>query len=215
LTYHPFRQTSLKLSAAKGFRDPTIRELYLFPAPTPTLKPERLWNYEIGIEQFLARWLDAEGSVFYGEGDNLIRQEGIFPKVTLRNSGHFIHRGAEISVHAFPLSSLSIRVSASFLNPGNETQANPKRKLGVVVSYSHSGVDATVDIQHVAGLYGRDFSQTPLKSYTLVDARLQLRLMDHLSCAISARNLLNTAYEVIAGYPMPGRVLMGELTMEL
>ncbi|MGC8897376.1 MAG: TonB-dependent receptor plug domain-containing protein [Bacteroidota bacterium] len=215
LTYHPFRQTSLKLSAAKGFRDPTIRELYLFPAPTPTLKPERLWNYEIGIEQFLAQWLDAEGSIFYGEGDNLIRQEGIFPNITLRNSGHFIHRGAEISLHAVPLSSLSIRASASFLNPGNETQANPKRKLCFVVSYAHSGVDAMVDIQHVAGLYGQDFSQTPLKSYTLVDARLQLRVMDYLSCAISARNLLNTPYEIIAGYPMPGRTLMGELSMEL
>ena len=37
---------ALSLAIGKGFRNPTIRELYLFPAPTPTLQPERLWNYQ-------------------------------------------------------------------------------------------------------------------------------------------------------------------------
>ena len=37
---------TLGVAVGRGFRNPTIRELYLFPAPNPLLKPEKLWNYQ-------------------------------------------------------------------------------------------------------------------------------------------------------------------------
>ena len=45
-TYRLAENYSFSASVTKGFRNPTIRELYLFPAPTPTLQPERMWNYQ-------------------------------------------------------------------------------------------------------------------------------------------------------------------------
>jgi len=40
--YHLAENYSVSASVTRGFRNPTIRELYLFPAPTPTLQPERM-----------------------------------------------------------------------------------------------------------------------------------------------------------------------------
>ncbi|MBQ5682369.1 MAG: TonB-dependent receptor, partial [Peptococcaceae bacterium] len=41
----------LKTVVAKGFRFPTIREMYMFPPQNADLKPEKLWSYELSFEQ--------------------------------------------------------------------------------------------------------------------------------------------------------------------
>ncbi|MGB9592002.1 MAG: TonB-dependent receptor plug domain-containing protein, partial [Candidatus Kryptoniota bacterium] len=60
--------TTVKASVSKGFRSPTIRELYLFPAPNPDLQPERVWNYEIGILQSMMGKIDLEATAFIAYG---------------------------------------------------------------------------------------------------------------------------------------------------
>ena len=42
----PAPHIELKASASKGFRYPTIREMYMFPPQNPNLKPESMWSYE-------------------------------------------------------------------------------------------------------------------------------------------------------------------------
>lgn len=46
---------------SKGFRNPTIRELYMFRPTNPDLLPERLWNYELSYSQRLLK-----GTFYYG-----------------------------------------------------------------------------------------------------------------------------------------------------
>lgn len=55
------RDGALKAMVSKGFRNPVLRELYMFGVKNPDLKPERLWNYELSWTQRLAG-----GSVSYG-----------------------------------------------------------------------------------------------------------------------------------------------------
>jgi iron complex outermembrane receptor protein len=90
------QETTIKASAGRGFRSPTIRELYLFPAPTPTLKPESMWNYEVSILRSLGSRSTLELAAFVAEGSNLLRTEGRYPNLVLRNSGVFVHRGVEL-----------------------------------------------------------------------------------------------------------------------
>ena len=74
LVYHFNRSTTLKASVAKGFRSPTIRELYLWATANAGLKPERMVNYEIGILQKLIKdKLSLELTGFKADGDNLIK----------------------------------------------------------------------------------------------------------------------------------------------
>ena len=43
----PIDTGEAKAMVSKGFRNPTMREMYLYPPSNTDLKPERLWNYEL------------------------------------------------------------------------------------------------------------------------------------------------------------------------
>ena len=45
-----FSQTTLKGSVSKGFRSPSIRELYLWAPANEELEPERMINYEVNYD---------------------------------------------------------------------------------------------------------------------------------------------------------------------
>jgi len=212
ITFRIDDATTIKASAGKGFRSPTIRELYLFPAPTPTLKPERMWDYEAGVlHSFFDNLATLEFTVFLDEGTNQIRLLGNYPNFTYSNSGAFTHRGIECSGVIHPVSSFTIDLTYSYLDPGEETAANPKNKLYVGGRYTISRLTLSLGVQWVSGLYGDDNHNEPLSEYTLLNARVTGRITNTLSAYISAENLLGRDYSIMYGYPMPGRTVFGGL----
>ena len=80
--------------ASKGFRYPTIREMYMFRPANPDLKPERLWSYELS---FARRLLDGRLSygvnVFYIDGENLIMRVPIDGRPLNVNTGKIENSG--------------------------------------------------------------------------------------------------------------------------
>ena len=73
LAFHLPENAEIKAMASKGFRNPTIREMYMFPPQNPDLKPEKLWNYELSFSQRLMDNRLSYGlNVFYINGENLI-----------------------------------------------------------------------------------------------------------------------------------------------
>ena len=73
LSFHLPHTIELKASASKGFRYPTIREMYMFPPQNPDLKPERMWNYEVAYSQRLLGGRLTYGiNLFYIDGENLL-----------------------------------------------------------------------------------------------------------------------------------------------
>jgi iron complex outermembrane receptor protein len=196
--------TTLKASASKGFRSPTIRELYLFPAPTPSLMPERMWNYEVGFLQALGEVATVEAAVFVAEGRGIILTTGAFPNLTLSNSGSFTHRGLEFSgrVKLFP--SLDIDFSYGYLDPGNETNANPRHKAYCGGALSVARFTLSAGLQYVAGLYGDNFQRKPLPDYALLNARLTSLPLGGLSAYLAVENILDRHYQILYDYPMPG-----------
>ena len=51
LSFHLPRQTEVKAMVSKGFRNPTIREMYMFPPQNPDLMAESLMSYELSFSQ--------------------------------------------------------------------------------------------------------------------------------------------------------------------
>ncbi len=67
------RSSELRAMISKGFRNPTIREMYMFPPQNPDLKPEKTMNYELSYSQrLLNNSLSYGVNVFYINGDNII-----------------------------------------------------------------------------------------------------------------------------------------------
>ena len=91
--------STVKAAVSKGFRNPTIMELYLF-APNPNLKPENMMDYEASYDQeFMEGKLTAELTLYLITGSNLIEvgpNSAPPPPVTRFNSGRFRHKGTEI-----------------------------------------------------------------------------------------------------------------------
>lgn len=205
--------TTLKATAGKGFRSPTIRELYLFPAPTPTLEPERMWNYEAGVLYHYEDLASGELTAFVAEGSNIIRVGGMFPRLTLGNSGAFVHRGVEFSATVRARRDLSFDATYSYLDPGNETMANPRHKLYLGGVYSWSTIVVNAGFQHVEKLYGADNGAGLLPDYTIANARVSWNITPSLGLFVSGENLFDSGYTIMAGYPMPGRTFIAGISL--
>ncbi len=62
IAWHPDDKTTVRASGGKGFREPSLFELYkvhvrgggtYYREANPDLDPEKIWSYDIGIERFL------------------------------------------------------------------------------------------------------------------------------------------------------------------
>ena len=53
LAFHLPKNAELKAMVSKGYRNPTIREMYMFPPANPELKPVKLINYELSYSHRL------------------------------------------------------------------------------------------------------------------------------------------------------------------
>jgi outer membrane cobalamin receptor len=213
--YKLTEEATLHATIGKGFRSPTIRELYLFPAPTLSLQPENMWNYEIGVSQTLARRISLDITGFVSEGKNIILTGGVWPNMTLTNSGSFIHRGVEFSGSAFISHDVHLQTSYSFIDPGKETRSVPKHKAFLGGDVTYRIFDFSLSIQHIEGMYGSDNSKNPLEDYTSIGIKVSVRIIPQYSINLSADNLLNKNYQIILGYPMPGRTFTAGLNWTL
>jgi outer membrane cobalamin receptor len=207
--------TTLRVAASRGFRSPTIRELYLFPAPNPGLNPEMMWNYEFGVLRNFGELLSIDASAFLAEGENIIRVEGIYPNIKLRNSGSFAHRGLELSGTVRIASSITSEFAYGYLAAGQQTMANPRHKLYAGIHYSKGILAATAGVQWIAGLYGADYSRSALGDYAVLQARVTVSPLPELALYLSGENLTNRSYQTMLGYPMPGRTMMGGVRWEM
>jgi iron complex outermembrane receptor protein len=203
--------TSIRLSAAKGFRSPAIRELYIFPPRNEELNPERMWNYEIGLTQSIAQEAQVEAVVFQSEGENMIRTVFENGKPQFRNSGDFVHYGYELSAKWQPMTRLNLSASWSDMHLGQETQGAPEKKMTFYTAYDFGKIDLMATVMHAASLYGNDQRQNKMPDYTLVNLGASVVPWQTLGFKVSLKNALDENYQTIYGYPMPGRTFMTEV----
>ena len=212
VVFYPAESLTLRASAAEGFRSPTIRELYLFPAPNSELKPESMWNYEMAFSWMAADRFRFESVLFRSEGSELIRLQGRYPNMVLSNSGSFVHSGYELSASWLPVADGEITAAWSKIDPGDQTMNTPGKKLSLSIDIPWQSLRFSVAAQHIRDLYGADYRAQPLADHTLVDAAVQWRALPWLSGRLLLKNLLDSEYQTMTGYPMPRRYAMLEWT---
>ncbi len=216
MAFHMHHNAEFKLSAAKGFRYPILREMYMFPPQNPDLKPESMWNYEVAFSQHILEGRLRYGiNVFYIDGKNLIQ--------TLPNhngSGRLNQNTGEIDNTGFELqaayrinNSWSVKANYSFLHTENPVVAAPEHKLYVGATFSHGRWDATTGIQYISGLY-TTVSPDKTEDYVLWNVRAAFRATKRLSIWARGENLLAQEYEINDGYPMPRAMATGGLNIK-
>ena len=210
LTYNPTESTTFKANVSKGFRSPTIMELYLY-APNPDLKPERMMNYEVSwLQALLDNRLQFDLTAYVVKGDNMIQvTPGVPPAMTRKNLGAFTNKGIEFSAKYFVLKNLYINANYSYLDLDKPVLAAPRQQINVNVNYSYKIWSLNVSSQYVEKLYSAVYSSpaqpiTKALNYNVLNARLSVRPAKWLELFVAGSNLLDQKYEINYGYPMPG-----------
>lgn len=217
VSFHLPRGMELKLSAAKGFRYPTLREMYMFPPQNPDLRPESMWSYEAALSQ---RLLDGRLSygvnIFYIDGENLIvavPRQGATP--LNMNTGEVNNAGVELQAACRISKAWSVDANYSFLHMENPVLGAPEHKLYAGATFSRGRWMVSTGVMYVDGLYtsvktlGSGTEST--ENFVLWNLRGEFRAAGWLDVWVRGENLLAQRYEINAGYPMPRATVMAGL----
>lgn len=202
---HPRLDWTIKASIAKGYRNPSFKELYLYRMANSSLQPESMVNYEVGIGNRLSRYLDWELTAYYSKGANLIQT------VDMKNvnTGGFINKGVELSLRSVISANLTFHSTYSYLHSSlaNLTGA-PRHQYFVGVAWSPCTL-LNIDAQLKGASHLYVSPQQLDESFATLDVKMSYKVVKLLSLLVKFDNITNTHYQIMNGYDMPGFTVMG------
>lgn len=211
IVIRPLRNGELKLMASKGFRNPTMREMYLYPPSNTDLEPEQMWSYEVSWKhRLLSRRLHYGVNLFYIDADNIIQT------VNRKNvnTGALRNKGAEIDLQYNINRHWSINTNHSWLDMRYPVVSAPKYKGYLGASMSYSRWSGSAGLMQVCGLYTAIGENSTTEDFTLLNATVGYAASKHARLWIKGENLLARKYEYIAGMPMPRATFMCGVNVE-
>ena len=216
VSYIASANTTFKASVSKGFRSPSMLELYLFPPANAELKPEKMMNYEATIrQQLLNKKIALELTVFNVQGNNLIQtvfQNG-GPKNV--NTGKFNNTGVEFSGSYAVNSKFNLGVNYAYTHLKNPVLAAPKNQLAINADYRLKKLVLNVNLQNIGGLYKALSPSAIATNYFLVNAKAGYIFNSFIDIFVKGENLTDKKYEINNGYPMPGITVLGGVNFHL
>ncbi len=205
--YNLGKLTTWKGTVSKGFRSPTMRELFMW-GPNPKLNPETIWNYETGISKtFFQQKMNAELTLYMVEGDNLIVNVG--PPNGFENTGEVSNKGIEFALNAVPTNNLKLNLTYSYINMKNPVYATPAHHFFINANYRIKKLLLTANLQQVSNLDNDASPVVNLESYTLLNAKASYSITPTLKLFVSGENLLSTEYQMNRYYTMPEAIAFG------
>lgn len=216
-TLNPGQQWTIKANLAKGYRNPSFKEMYLYKMANPDLAPEDMMNYEVSIGKKFSHWFAIELTGYMSEGKNLIQQ--VFSNELKaqhnENTGEFRNMGYEVTASSRPADCLSLRGTYSYLQTDvkNLTGA-PKHQYSLAADWRIiRQLTLNADLTGVSRLYvAQDVKK---QNYALLNLRLTYQPCKYLDLFVQGYNLTNARYCINKGYEMPGASVTGGFTLHL
>ena len=204
-TLRPIDNWSLKASVAKGYRNPSFRELYLYPPHNPELDPESMMNYEVTVSHAFSQYLNVDVTGYFAEGSNIIQTVN---RKNL-NTGSFRNKGIEVSAMSRPLDVLALRASYSYMHTSLEgLTAAPKNQYYIGIDWqAMPKFTVNAELRGVGGLYVAN--DVEHQNYALLNLRLTYKPARFIDLFANLDNLTNAKYMINNGYEMPGMTCMG------
>lgn len=220
-TLNPGYQWTIKANMAKGYRNPSFKELYLYKMANSELDPEDMTNYEISVGKRFSHWFAFEVTGYLSEGKNLIQQ--VFSP-TLKsqhneNTGEFKNMGYEVSVSSHPAKCLSLRGTYSYLHSrilndkdGSTSAAKltgaPKHQYSIAADWRIiRQLSLNADLVGVSRLFVAN--DVKMQNYAVLNLRLTYQPIKYLDLFVQGYNLTNARYCINKGYEMPGASITG------
>lgn len=203
-------RASLEASVSKGFRNPTLRELYMFsPVNNPDLRPERITHCELAYRQDALAHdrLHYEASLFGLKGDNLIQTRPVSGHQQYFNVGEVENWGAEAQIRYDVNRRWRVAANYSWLRMRHPVLAAPEHKFYAEARCAYGRWLLHTGLQYVDGLY-TSLAPERTEDFWLWDLSATWRVCRETSVYVKGENLLAQRYEINAGYPMPKATVM-------
>jgi vitamin B12 transporter len=196
----------------RGFRAPSLGELFYPFFGNANLKAERNRSYEIGFDNAVGR--DGVFSATYFNSRD--RQLITFSPVTFvsENIGRVKSDGVELGLVQHATSAIYTAVSYTYLHrnedesTGQRLLRRPKHSGSIFLGYRAGAVDTNIVIQRAGArddlLAVAPFSRVVNSGYTTIDANVQYH-GEHFTPFVKIENLRDTRYEEVRGYAAPRR----------
>jgi iron complex outermembrane receptor protein len=179
------------------------------------LMPERSLSYDLTVSQSLpGDRMSMEVTLFRIEGDNMIEVIDVGEgRMQNRNTGEFANRGIEFAMNYSILRNLSVRANYSYLDMEKAITGAPRNKFYAGALWTPGRFTLSAGTQVIDKLYLVTGSEPRTTSYTLLDARAAYRPLKWLEVFVSGDNLTGKKYETLVGYPMPGAIFTGGVSL--
>lgn len=210
--------TKLKATVGTGFKAPSIFYLYDPFFGNDSLKPERSFGWDIGIEQFFwSEGVTIGATYFHNKFTDLIGTDENFKSININEAES---KGIEAYLNTIITDEFFIKINYTYLQTedkgegsvdnGMQLLRRPRNKAALITSYNFlERANITLEIIYNDIRDDKDFSTFPasrvtLPSYTLVNIAAQFNVLNWLTVTGRVDNLLNVDYEDILGYATPG-----------
>ena len=214
LTFYVGKSAEIKATVGKGFRFPTIREMYMFPPQNPNLKAERLMNYELSFSQrLLDNSLSYGITLFYINGTDIITTEIVDSRPKYVNLAKVENCGVELEFAYRINKAWQVMANYSYLHLKYPVIAAPEHKAYAGVYFNMQRWDASTGFQFVDGLYTSTKPLVKERGFVLWNANVRFRATKWLHLFVRGENLLAQNYQINAGYPMPRATVLGGFTL--
>ena len=199
----PMETGEVKAMASKGFRNPTMREMYLYPPSNEELEPERIWNYELS-------WRHRPGALTYGVNLFYIKGDNMIQTVNRKNinTGEIENYGVEAEAQYRIGNHWRLSTNHAFLHMENPVVAAPEYKGFIGADFFHQKWTVNAGLQYLSGLYTEVGDNEKKENFCLLNIAATYALNSNLSLWVRGENLLAQKYEINLGYPMPRATCM-------
>ena len=207
----PMETGEVKLMMSKGFRNPTTKEMYLYPPSNEELKPERLWNYELSWRHHLLG-----GSLVYAINLFMIDADNVIQTVNRKNvnTGELHNRGLEIDASWRIDNHWSLTTNHSWLHMKEHVVSAPEYKGYIGGTWHNTRWTASAGLMQVSDLFTAIGDNEKKESFTLLNMIIAYQACKLIGVWLKGDNLLAQRYEFISGMPMPKATFMGGVTVK-
>lgn len=222
--WNPLEDTYVRASVSKAFRPPTIYDLFktwkLFSTTyncNPNLKPESIWTYEAGVDQYVfSRKLKLSATCFYTQAKDLIGSYTESGQNYKENIAEADIRGCELQASARPLEWLNIWANYTYTDSevkkndrapstvGKHLTEYPAQKINTGCDLTYKWFKASLVGDYLGRIYKNELNDDKDDVYGayskrwLWNAKLIYSPVEYLDCSLSVDNIFDEEY--FSGY---------------
>jgi len=239
VAWHLSESTTLKSSIGKGFKAPSLYELYttltrgpLYIECNPELKPEKVLSYDLTLEHLFSEFLMGRASIYQSHAKDFIGYDTITSTHWKRDNISKVRmRGIEMELEGimsqqwqwfanYTYNESKIReYSADSSVEGNFLPYTPRHKVGLGLTYTNPQLfDSRLVFNYRNKRYTDNENTSKLDSSCTVDFSISRQVSKNCELALNIENLFDDDYTIYKSTTQdtvgPGRVITGTMTIK-